>query len=468
MYKAMPRRAGALLTSLIFVAAACSSPAGDDESANQNEPAPEPAADATQPDETATEETGTTALEEEDVATEETGSDSTAAADPKDPVVVAVLYPDLRVAADFGFAEEVSDFAPVFEAFMDDANARGGIAGHPIQLEMMLFDLLIPGDSSRACLTATQDLDAFVVLGTGGVFGDPVVCVTEQNETLMIQDDGSPGEFYERAEGRLFTIVPSKDDTQRAIVDAFADELGAAPFAVFSALDTGGDHETMERALLPALADVGLDPAVTVVLDSDTEIAASQIPIVVGEIQAAGVETIISTAGFVPTAPFTSALEAAGVDVMWVGSDAAGFASGLYASQLDPAQLDGARAITVRSTGWDNAGLDEPAAQAACRSRAGELMGADIGIDSIDLAGANYACNFANLLVAAGELLDGDLTTESMAAALRALTEIDLATYGPAGFDGGSSATQQARLIEWTADCACWSPIGDFEPLTAG
>lgn len=448
-----PRRLAALLAGLILAAGACSSPAGDETSTATDPPATDAASDGTDTDETVT---GATV----------TGS--TIPTGPKEPVVVAVLYPDLSLAADFGFAEEVSDFAPVFEAFMDDANERGGIAGHPIELEMVQFDLAIAGDSSRACLTATQDLDAFLVLGTGGVFGDPVVCVTEQNETLMIQDDGSPGEFYERAEGRLFTIVPSKDDTQRAIVEAFADELGAAPFAVFSALDTGGDHETMERTLLPALADAGLDPAVTVVLDSDAEIAASQIPIEVGEIQAAGVETIISTAGFVPTAPFTSALEAAGVDVLWVGSDAAGFASALYASQLDPAQVDGARAITVRTAGWENAGLEEPAAQAACRARAGELLGTEVGIDSIDLAGANYACNFADLIVAAGEAVEGDLTTESMAAALRALTEIDLASYGPAGFDGGSSATRQGRLIEWTADCACWSPIGEYQPLTVG
>ena len=443
----------ALVASVCLIAAACSSPAGDDDAeSGEDEPPAEATADQ---------------AADSDPSDGDDESDDTTTTDLA-PVVVAVMYPDLSLAADFGFAEPVSDFTPVFEAFMADANERGGIAGHPIELEMVVFDLLVDGDATRACLTATQDLGAFVVIGTGGGFGDPVVCVAEQNQTLMIQDDGSPDEFYERSGGRLFTLTPSKADTQVAIVDAFEDELRAAPFAVVSALDTGGDHDTMETALLPALAERGLEPAVTVVLDSDAEVAASQIPIEVGEVQAAGVETIISTAGFVPTSPFASALEAADVDALWVGSDAAGFANGLYASQMDPGQLDGARAITVRTLGWDNADLTEPEPQLSCRTRAGELLGTEISVDSIDLTGALYACNFSNLLVEAGELVEGELTTESLAAALRAVTSIDLAGYGPAGFDGGHSAATHAREVMWSADCECWSAVGDFEPLYAG
>ena len=438
-----------LLVAIALVAAACSSPAGDDDEATGTDdttPA-SPDTDATAPDTTTAPGDGPAEGE---------------------PVVVAVMYPDVSLAAEFGFAEPVSDFAPVFEAFMDEANEQGGIAGHPIELEMVLFDYVVDGDAVRACLTATQDLDAFVVLGTGGVFGDPVVCVTEQNETLMIQDDGSPAEFYERAEGRLFTIVPSKADTQVGIVEAFEDELRAAPFAVYSQLDTAGDHDTVETALLPALADAGLEPAVTVVLDSDVEVATSQIPIEVGEIEAAGVETIISTSGFVATAPFSSALEAAGVDVTWLGSDAAGFANDLYADQMDPDQMDGARAVTVRTLGWENAGLGEPATREACRTKASELLGTEIAVDSIDMAGVQYACNFSNLLVTAGELVEGPLTTESMAAALLAETDIELADYGPAAFDGTHHAASHAREVTWSADCECWTAVGEFEPLYAG
>ena len=387
-----------------------------------------------------------------------------------DPVTVVAMYPDLSIAAEFGFAEEIGDFAPVFEAFAADANERGGIAGHEIDLELVEFDLLVDGDAVSACLTATQDLDAFVVLGLGGVYGDPVVCVAEQNETLLIQDDGSPAEFYDRADGRLFSLSPDKAESQIAIVDAFTDELAAAPFAVFAALDTGGDYDTMQAHLLPALDDAGLEPAVVVVIDSDADVAASQIPVEVEQVKAAGVETIIATPGFFSTAAFATALDAAGVDVRWIGSDAAGFASDLYASQMPVAQMDGARAVTTRTLGWRNAGLDEPDSLVACRERATALVPeGDYSDGSIDLAAANPACNFFDLLVLAGAEVDGDLTTEALAAAIHRVTEIDLAERGPSGFGEDTfTAAKDARIIEWSADCECWTAISEFEPLFGG
>ena len=397
--------------------------------------------------------------------TDDAGRDDTGPAT-LEPVVVAVLYPDVSVAADFGFAEEVSDFAPVFDALMDDANARGGIAGHEIDLEMVQFDLLVAGDAVRACLTATQDLDAQIVIGAFGVFGDPIPCVTEQNETLMITSDGAPAEFYDRADGRLFTLTPSKDETQLAILGAFADELAAAPFALFSSLEEGGDNEAVQSALLPALTDAGLEPAVTVVLDNDTEVAASQIPIEVEKLRSAGVETVVSTAGFFVTAPFATALQAAGVDVQWVGSDAAGFAGNLYASQMPPEQLDGAAAVTVHSLGWEGAGQDEPEALSACRARAGELLGTEVALGSVDVGGAVEACNYADILVEAGRLVEGELNPTSFAAALHRLTDIELVDFGPAGFgEDDVTAANAVREISWSADCECWSVVGEYEPI---
>jgi len=383
-----------------------------------------------------------------------------------EPVTVAVLYPDVSVAAEFGFAEEIADLGPAFEAVMADANARGGIAGHPIDIQLVEFDLLVAGDSVRACLTATQDLGAFVVLGTNGVFGDPISCVTEQNETFMITDDGAPEEFYDRADGRLVTLLPNKTETQVAIIEAFRTELEAAPFAVFSSFDTGGDNVTVERHLLPYLAEEQLEPAAVVVLDGDADVAASQIPIEIERLRDAGVETIVSTAGFFSTGAFAQALAAADVDVTWIGSDAAGFASDLYATQMEPTQLDGARGVTVRTFGWQGAGIDEPVRRVDCRERVGELLGIEIGPDSLDVTAAIPACNFADLLVAAGELVEGDLDTASLSAAFQRLDTIELAEFGAVGFGPDDfTGAQAAREVVWSLDCMCWSSVGDFEPV---
>ncbi|MEQ8439136.1 MAG: hypothetical protein RIB65_16720 [Ilumatobacter fluminis] len=481
------------VAALVAIAAACSTPAEDaddtddadistDDSAATSAPADDEGESSPDPTDGTTAGTtaGTTTDTTADTATSGDGTGDTPAtsapADDEpagpatlDPVTVAVMYPDLSVAAQFGFAEEIGDFTPVFEAFAADANERGGIAGHPIELEMVEFDLLVDGDAVSACLTATQDLDAFVVIGLGGVYGDPVVCVAEQNETLLLQDDGSPAEFYERADGRLFSLTPNKAESQVAIVDAFADELAAAPFAVFATLDTGGDYDTMQEYLLPALDGAGLEPAVVVVIDSDTDVAASQIPIEVEEIRAAGVENVIATPGFFSTAAFAQALDAGGVDVRWIGSDAGGFASDLYASQMPPAQMDGALAITTRTVGWRAAGLDEPASRLDCRERAAELVpDGDFSTESIDVAAAVPACNFVDLLVLAGQGVDGDLTTESLATAIHGLAELELVERGPSGFGIDKfTAADEARTIEWSADCECWTAISDFEPLFA-
>ena len=475
------RRTIAAVALAAATVSACSSPADDTGDAD-DPPAPtaettasEGAGDDSEPDPATT----TTTAASDDVASDDTSGTTPTSTAPDagepagpatlDPVTVAVMYPDLSIAAQFGFAEEIGELAPVFEAFATDANERGGIAGHAIDLEMVEFDLLVDGDAVSACLTATQDLDAFVVIGLGGVYGDPVVCVAEQNETLLVQDDGAPAEFYDRADGRLFSLTPNKAESQVAIVDAFVDELAAAPFAVFATLDTGGDYDTMQEHLLPALSDAGLEPAVVVVIDSDTDVAASQIPIEVEEIRAAGVETIIPTPGFFATAAFAQALDAGGVDVRWIGSDAGGFASDLYASQMPPAQMDGALAITTRTVGWQAAGLDEPASRLECRERAAALVpDGDFSTESVDVAAAIPACNFLDLLVLAGRGVDGELTTESLSAAIHGLTEIELVERGPSGFGAEKfTAADEARTIEWSAECECWTAISDFEPLFA-
>ncbi len=388
--------------------------------------------------------------------TAETGEDTTEELT-AEPVVVGVLYPDLTVAAQFGFAEPLGDLVGPFEAMAADVNANGGLAGRPVELQMFQFDLLVDGDAVRACLEATQDAEVDVVVGLDGVFGDPVTCVTDQNETLMVALDGMPAEFYDNAEGRLFTLLPSKDEAQRAIAAAFADELAAAPFAVFATIDTGGDYDAVEASLLPELAARGLEPAVTVVLDADGEVAASQIPIEIEQLAAAGVETIISTSGFFATAPFAQALTAAGLDVTWVGSDAGGFASDLYASQMGADQLDGAMAVTVSQLGWSPAGFDEPAAEAACRERVAGLTGTPIEADTLETVGAFRACTAFDLLTAAA-----DNSPDDLAAGFGAIGSIDLPTYGPVTFDGDPTGTSLVRRVTWQADCECWTPEGDF------
>ncbi|HWL44869.1 MAG TPA: ABC transporter substrate-binding protein [Ilumatobacter sp.] len=474
-----PRRnrrfvAAALAAVAIAVPAACSSPAGDGDRATTTTAAPA----STEPADTSapTESPGSTSpLTVAPTSPADTGgTPSPTAPTPTDvagpatgePVRIAAMYPDLTVLASLGFAEDAGDLAGIWEVFADDANQRGGIAGRPIELVPVSFDLLVEGDAYRACLTATQDLNAFIVLGMAGMYGDPVVCVAEQNETLLIGTDGFPAEFYERAAGRLFSMTPSKETTQLAIAQAFADELAAAPFAVLSSLDTGGDNDAVQATLLPALRAAGLEPAMTIVLDSDSEVAAGQIPLEVRALRDAGVATIVSTTNFVASAAFAQALDAAGVDLTWVGSDAAGFASNLFASQIAPAQLDGALATTFTTLGWEEGGLPELPYATECRQRAADLLGRDVPTQGVDTFSALVVCSLTDLLVAAGQAVDGELTTESMSSALQSVTDFPLATWGPAGFAAGRfEAARAARTVTWSADCECWSARGDFEPL---
>lgn len=460
-------------------ATACSSPAGDassgaDDTSSGSAPAESASAESTSSDVASgadaegDSESSDTEREDPGTGTDGVRDSAVPYGGPADlePVTVAVMYPDLAVAVQFGFAEEFGDFDPVFEAFVADANKRGGIAGHPIEYAPVEFDLLLAGDSSRACLTATQDIEAFVVIALGGVYGDPVVCVVEQNETLLLALDGFPNEYYERADGRLFTFTPSKAETQIVIADSFKDLLKEAPFAVFSELDNGGDRATTEAYLLPRLDALGLSPALDIVLDSDGEVAASQIPILVEQVRSKGIKTIISSSGFFATAQFARALQSVEIDVTWIGSDAAGFAGNLYATQMDPDQLDGARAITSHTLGWQAAGLQESDRDAACRVRGETLLGTEIPVDSVDLAGVFYACNFFDVLVTAGEYIDGELTQKSLQAGIEALSEFDLADYGPAGFSPTDhTAANAIREVTWSKDCGCWSVVGEYQAL---
>jgi hypothetical protein len=56
-----------------------------------------------------------------------------------------------------------------------------------------------------------------------------------------------------------------------------------------------------------------------------------------------------------------------------------------------------------------------------------------------------------------------------LATALQSVSRIELADYGPAGFaEGDFTAADAVREITWSAECGCWSAVGEFVPMTGG
>ncbi len=456
--------------ALGLVAAACSSPA--EETADVTDAAH--TSDATSAATTANDDTTSAGTAADGSANDQgssaTASPSSSAAEPADPdavasgeeVTVVMLWPDLTFLADIGFAEDPGDIAPFTQALVDDLNAAGGLAGHPVNLEMVQWDILAEGDNIRSCVTATEDLDAFVVLGYGGVFGDQATCIAEQQSTLLITDDGFPDAFYSGSGGRLLSLSPSKERAMENVAAVFADELSTKTVAVVSDSGGAGDREAVEKALLPALEAAGVEVEVDVVLDADLDVAAGQIPVEVAAMRDAGVDAVIAGTGFVAASTLATAMAQAGLDdVSWYGGDLGGFVGDLYASQMPPGQFDGARGVTFRTTGE----TEPRPGDLACLERIETAAGATFGIESVEFAGGQTVCNLMDLLTIGAERLDGALSPTALADAIRSIDDVELADHAPTGFPAGrSDLGLQTRIVEYQADCACWVPVDDFQP----
>ena len=260
-----------------------------------------------------------------------------------DTLSVHHLRGELENLVDIGFGVDVGDTSLMFETFVDVINGQcGGIRGRTLVLSESSFDPLSPdveGARVAACVEATEDERALVVMNTSSLQGTAALCVAEQNRTPLITNQGFSDEFLQRADGNLITQRFSLDDSVRLMVERVARSgaLDGTTIGVVGA-DTPGQPEVVESSLVDALTAAGVEVAVTDIIGCGGQAACTTgVQESVGNMKSAGVDVVFPTLNILSLPGYIAEMVTQGFepgDVQFYNSEFEGQSSDLVSSKV--------------------------------------------------------------------------------------------------------------------------------------
>ena len=411
-----------------------------------------------------------------------TGAPSAAAAGPEvgvtgDAIKVGFLVLDIASAT--RIAGGLTGIDPeqqrrAIQAYVDDLNKRGGIGGRTVVPAYRTFDVLSADDQRAACLELTRDQKVFAIIAAGGFGGPPILCVTQEHRTPLINlsSAGTPRQYVDQSGGMLFTLFQIADRQMAGWV-AELDRMRALTGKKIGILsDDSSDPGDLVVGphLMKALRDAGHEVVHRSRLDGDLAVGASQINVEVQQMRTSGAEAVLLPAFSTYASQFVGAADRQGWHPKWYVNDFANMSSQAIAANM-PESFEGSLATTVARTGEDVVNRPEPQVDAACREVYERATGETLprmkdGEYNNTYGTTLYACGMISLLERAATAAGADLTRPRFSAAMQRLGPVSLPRFGGGAFGVGKfDATDLVRTLRWHADCTCWKPLDEFHPM---
>jgi len=363
---------------------------------------------------------------------------------------------------------DLGDVIGQAESFADAINESGGINGRQIELFTYEWNALAdPLTDQRAkCLEATEDDGVFVVLASA-MFGDPVLCVTQQHETPMILAGGPPQSLVDESGGLLYVSNFTAEHAIEAAVGPIVDtgELEGRTLAVI--LEESADSQAaVDTGLIAPLEARGYTISDQVRIGLNAEGMAA-LTASVQRLKSAGVDGIFLTVNQVFDGLFMQAAEQADYHPQYYLTDLAEGASTFVANTAPAAQLEGAIGVTWHRTGSAAAGEEPSPFDEDCIDTYATASGqAPPEQDSEIYQSVATTCSLFSIFEEAATAAGADLTVGALVDALQGMDSFPLGfgadgSFGPDKFD----APDAVRLLRFDGACACWVADGPFEPV---
>ncbi len=226
-----------------------------------------------------------------------------------DSISVVHIRQTLENLVQIGFASDVGDPREMGETFVAYVNEQcGGVRGRKIDLHTIEVDVL--GDQVQelqiaACIEATEDRKAVIVLNTTGILEAAALCIVDQQQTALILNTSMPDLLMERGEGRLISSTNSAEQALRTLALDLIEsgELEGKTVGV-AASDAPGRYEAVETGLVDVLRANGVNVAVF------DKLGCTGVPCMVGSVEtvgrmlSAGVDVFFNVLNILTAPPF--------------------------------------------------------------------------------------------------------------------------------------------------------------------
>ena len=374
-------------------------------------------------------------------------------------VKVGVVLLDIQKLQPVGFSQPnftPSDQQARFQAFFDAVNKRGGLAHRKVVLVYRTWDALDTNGSHSAaavCSQLAEDEKVFAAVGFLG--GNIAECLTGQHGIPAVADAGHIAEAYTKSHFRLATPFARV-------------ERGTANWgylSVTSGLVRGRKTGTVsmdvteesraEQSLVDALKAQGQPVTYRAHLANDQATAQSQLPVEVGKMQQAGVNTVFLSTNFIAALQFAQTAEKQGFRPQYVVSDFGSLqAEGLVRDM--PSSFDGAYLFT------QSLPLSpETPPNTACRQEYNANNGSNKDLSGPDPGGSlTLACWMAHVLDMAAGKLGTHLTRQGIGDAFQQLGAPTLPHTQPGSFGPGKTDwVDWMRIARYSTACHCYKPV---------
>ena len=224
-------------------------------------------------------------------------------------IKIGVALADWKCLAPYIQTTRVDEYK-VYDAFIADINARGGIAGRKIVPVYKTFCPIVPQPALSLCTTFTEDEHVFAVMGDFvDLSGQAQPCIAKQHKTVVITIDLTKSIIASAPPGMLLTFDATQERTVSIILQLLAREhtLAGKKVAVLGEATT---QQSVNSVLVPGLKKMGVNLGTTAILTiagSDTTAAATQLQSFVEKWKTEGVNTVflsglqVSAQQFVPS-----------------------------------------------------------------------------------------------------------------------------------------------------------------------
>jgi hypothetical protein len=386
-----------------------------------------------------------------------------------DALNVSIVFADTAALAETGLVPDIGDPVQDYKVFADLANRNDGAAGRNIVVTSHDYP---PGstatDQQPACVQATEDDQAAIVVFIGGFAAETALCVTEEHERIAFAQSGVvPQDIYDRSGSRFFNHAMSADRLMKGWVAALHErgELEGKTLGLVRADQP--DHEATGNALAAALRGSGYELTEQVALPCEAT-SCSQLDNGVELLQSSNVDTVFSLLSALPNPSFVSAAAAANYEPSWLASD---FENQVF--DVTAQFMDGVKEPYDGTIGFSY-GLEEPPDDPFgrdCMAKFKAETGTEYEYDTDAWRQVRSACYSINEIVAAAKFAQdthGALNQATLIAGFESLTEYKLGDQVGGWSETKHDAADSVVLKTFGADCLCWTEIEGTRDVFTG
>jgi ABC-type branched-subunit amino acid transport system substrate-binding protein len=235
-------------------------------------------------------------------------------------VKVGVMMIDYKCVEQFVDTVE-PDQQATFQIFIDDLNAKGGVAGRKI---VPVYKSYCPIDNSTelaACTSLTDDNQVFAAIGT---FYDPSgnaqLCFSKQHHTVVIADSLTQA-LVDRGPPGLMVTPNITPERRLQVIMTLLKKGATLSGKTVSVVDIASDKPRVTKVVVPALKDLGVKRGADATLSiagTDTTAALTQLNSFIERWKSDGTNALVLVGDEVSSKQFVEKIKAAIPEMIFI------------------------------------------------------------------------------------------------------------------------------------------------------